>query len=79
MSKGTSKSHSRRNHRDLINSGNRFARRNVFHRRLACEMLEDRRMLGVLTWTTQEVISSSVTSGNYSSICADNLVSTSRR
>ena len=47
MPKGTSKSRSRRNHRDLTNSGNHLARRDVFHRRLACEMLEDRRMLSI--------------------------------
>ncbi len=41
------KSRSRRNHRGLSNSRNHLAQRNVYHRRLLLEMLEDRRLLSV--------------------------------
>ncbi len=45
MRKAIVKSQSRRSHRGSLNWRNYLARRNVCHRRLACEALEDRRLL----------------------------------
>ena len=45
MPKAVLNLHRRRNHRGLSNSHNHLAHREVYHRRLRCEMLEDRRLL----------------------------------
>jgi len=47
MPKTVLNSRSRRNHRGLSNSRNHLARRDVFHRPLRCEPLEDRCLLSV--------------------------------
>ncbi|MBU4399613.1 MAG: DUF4347 domain-containing protein, partial [Planctomycetes bacterium] len=47
MFKSAVESRSRRNHRGLSNSRNHLARRNVYHRRLRMEPLEDRCLLSV--------------------------------
>ena len=47
MPKAVLNSRSRRNHRGLSNSRNHLARRDVYHRRLRCEPLEDRCLLSI--------------------------------